>query len=65
MQVDDDIFHLGIINCALRPAAPSLFSIGIVAIDPDQIERIKVGEFKVLRIGHAAAHHEVEFLHRR
>ena len=57
------IFHLGIINSALRLVAPGLFGIGVIVIYPDDIKSCDIGEFKALRIFDPAAHNKMEFLH--
>jgi hypothetical protein len=42
VQVDDHIFHLGIVDGALRLAAPRVFGIGIIAVEADEVDRIEI-----------------------
>jgi len=65
MQMDDDIFHLGIIDGALGRASPSLLGIGIIVEKPDQIHLVEIDEVEALRVRDAAAEHEVKLAHGR
>ena len=46
MQVDHHIFHLGVVDRALRPAAPGFFGLGIAGVQADQIDLFEVDELK-------------------
>ena len=61
--MDDDIFHLGIVDRALRRAAPGFFGRFIVGKQSDDVERIEFGEFERLGIAHATAEHQVQLAH--
>ena len=41
VQVDDDIFHLGIVDGALGLAAPRLFGLGIAVVEADEVDRVR------------------------
>ena len=49
MQVNHDIFHLGIVDRALSLAAPGVLSRGEAVVDADQIDRIEI-EVEALRV---------------
>ncbi len=57
------IFHLGIVNRALRLVAPCLFGFGVIVIYADDIKTRNISEFKALRVLDPAAHNKMEFLH--
>jgi hypothetical protein len=40
MEVNDDIFHLGIVYGALRAAAPRLFGLCVIIEEADEIDRV-------------------------
>ena len=65
VEVDDNIFHFGIVVAALRRAAPGVFRGGIAVVDADQIDMIEVGELQAARILDAAAEDEVKLAHGR
>ena len=63
MQMDDDIFHFGIIHCPLSRSAPRrlrAFEIGEHANDIDGFEIVKVERHGV---GHTTAEDKVEVTH--
>ena len=43
--MDDDIFHLGIVDGALGGAAPGFVGGRIIVVDADEVDRIEIGEF--------------------
>src|SRR3546814_17806635 len=51
----DDIFHLGIVDGALRGGAPRLFGRLIVGKQADDVEGVQIDEIEVLRIADASA----------
>src|SRR6266567_2679986 len=62
MHVDDEIAHLGIVNSLLRLGLPCRISAGIVRINADDIELIKVLEFVPAQIDKLAAEDQMEQL---
>src|SRR5690348_11093135 len=58
----DHVLHLGIADRALRMAAPGFLGRGIVRVDPDDVDLVEVLELDTLRVGHPAAHHQVQKL---
>src|SRR6476619_1801545 len=65
VEVDDDIFHLGVVDGALGRDAPGLFGLGIAVEQADEIDRVQIGEVKAARILDAAAEDEVKLAHGR
>ena len=63
VQVDDDIFHFGVVDGALRGAAPCLFGLFIVRIEADNVAVGEVDEVEALRIADASTEHEMQFAH--
>ena len=41
VQMDDDIFHLGIVDGALGGAAPGIFGRGVAVVNADQVDRAR------------------------
>ena len=41
VEVDDDIFHLGIVDRALGLAAPGVLGRGIAVVEADQVDRVR------------------------
>ena len=41
VQVDDDIFHLGIVDRALGLAAPRVFGGGVAVVNADEVDRVR------------------------
>jgi hypothetical protein len=64
MEVDDDIFHLGVVDGALGSAAPGVEGAGIIGEEADEIDRGEV-EIEPARILDPAAEDEVELAHER
>src|SRR4051812_15641193 len=62
VEVDDDIFHLGIVDGALGGGAPGVERGGIVRIDADDVDRREV-EIEAARILDPAAEDEVQLAH--
>ena len=63
MEVHDDIFHLGIVDGALRGGAPRLFGRGVIGKDTDHVELGRVDKVERLRILHASAENEMQLAH--
>lgn len=63
MQMNDDIAHFGIVNRALRRAAPCLFGQSIVGIDTDDIDGIEIGKFEPTGVLDATPEDEMQFVH--
>ncbi len=63
--MDDDVFHLGVIDGALRRASPCFLGVGIIAEQSDQIHLVEIDEIKTLRIRDPAPEHEVKLAHGR
>ena len=57
-----DIFHLGIVNGAMRLGAPCVDGVVITAIDADDMDAFRIGKFMAARIAHSSTHDEVETL---
>lgn len=57
--MDDDIFHLRIVNGALRRGAPRFFGRIIVVVKADDVQVIQAREVEAARIVHAAPEDEV------
>jgi len=55
VQVNHHIFHFGIINSALRGAAPCFDSRGVIRVYAHKFERFEVDEVKPLGIADASA----------
>ncbi len=49
VEVDDHIFHLGVVDRALGLAAPGVLGGRETVVDPDQIDRFQVDELKAAR----------------
>jgi formate hydrogenlyase transcriptional activator len=64
VQVDDDIFHLGIVDRALGAAAPGVEGAGVIRIETDQIDGRKV-KVEALRILDPTAEDQMQFAHVR
>ena len=62
MQVDDEIFNLGIVNGALRLDATGLFRRRITVKDADEVDRPEI-EVESLRVLHAPAKDQVKLAH--
>jgi hypothetical protein len=62
VQVDDHIFHLGIVNGALRLAAPGVLGRGEAVVNADEVDRIEV-EVEPLRIRDPTAKDQVKLAH--
>src|SRR5688500_14986479 len=63
--MDDDIFHFGIVDRALRGAAPCLFGRLIVRIEADDVEIVEVGKVEALRVADASAGNQGTLAHLR
>ena len=46
VEVDHDIFHLGIVDGALGGAAPGFLGLGIAVEQADEVDLFEVGEFE-------------------
>src|SRR6476469_4019596 len=62
VQVDDHIFHLGVVHRALRLAAPSLLGCGIAVVDADEVYAVHV-EVEAARVLDPTAEHQMELAH--
>ena len=62
VEVDDDIFHLGVVDGALGVAAPGVERAGIIGKEADEVDRGEV-EVEALRILDPAAEDEMELAH--
>ena len=58
VQVDDDIFHLGIVDGALGLAAPRVLGLGIAFVEADQVDLVEIDEFEAARVLDPAAEHQ-------
>ena len=63
MQVDYHIFHLGIVNRALRSGAPCFFGAVVIREDTDDFDGVEIGEVEAARIADATAEDEMELAH--
>ena len=63
VEVDDDIFHFGIVDRRLRLAAPRFLGGGIAVVDADQVDAGEVGELEALRVLDPPAEDQVELAH--
>lgn len=63
VEVDHHIFHLSIINRALRRAAPRFFCARHVGIDADNVDIVEIGKFEAPRIFNPATENEMQFAH--
>src|SRR3546814_11452 len=63
VEVDDDIFHLGIIHRSLGIGAPGVERARIIGEKADHVDRWKVDEFQAPRILDAAAEDEMKLAH--
>jgi hypothetical protein len=63
VQVDDHIFHLGIVDRALGIGAPGFLGVGIIVEQADDIDVREIDEVEALRVLDAAAEHEVKLAH--
>ncbi len=62
MEVDDDIFHLGIVDGPLGVRAPGIESAGIIGKHPDNVDRVEV-EIEALWVLDPSAEDEMESAH--
>jgi len=65
VEVDDHIFHLGIVDAALGFAAPGVFSRREAVVDADEINVIEVDEVEPARILDPPSEDQVKLAHRR
>src|SRR5690242_14226436 len=65
VEVDDHIFHLGVVDGPLRRAAPGLFGVGIIVEQTDQVDRIQVDEVETAGILDPPAENQVKLAHAR
>ena len=63
MEVNNDEFHLGVIDRTLRCGTPGLFGAGIVGIDADEFDLAQIVEVEGARVADAAAEYEVKLAH--
>jgi len=63
VQVNDHIFHLGIIDRALGPAAPGLFGLSIALKKADEVDVVEIDEVQAARILNAASENEMKLAH--
>lgn len=63
MQVDDHIFHLCVVDRALRGAAPGFFGRSEIRKDADKIDGIKIFEIQGAGVLNAATHDKMHFAH--
>src|SRR5437588_7446202 len=61
--MDDDVFHLRIVDAPLGLAAPGFLGRGKAVVDADEVDRIEVGEIESAWILDPAAEDEVKFAH--
>ncbi len=57
----DDIFHFGVVDRALRRAAPGFFGAGIIGEHPDDVEFFQVGKLQRLGVFNPAPEHQMQF----
>ena len=60
VQVHNNIFHLGIIDGALRSSLPGGFCLGVSGKDANHVEGCQILEVQPLRVFHAAAENKME-----
>ena len=65
MQVDDDIFHFGIVDGALGRAAPGVLGLRIAVEQPDEVDAVQIDEVEALRVLDPAAEYQVKLAHGR
>src|SRR4029453_11274700 len=65
VEVDDDIFHLGIVDRALGGAAPGLLCRRIAVVEPNKVNIVEIDEVQTLRILDPTAEYEVKLAHGR
>ena len=65
VQVDDDIFHLGIVNRALGAAAPGVLRLGVAVEEADEVDGVEIDEIEAARVFYAAAEHQMKLAHGR
>ncbi len=65
VEVDDDIFHLGVVDGALGGAAPGFLGFGIAVEQADEVDGIEIGEVEAAGIADAAAEDEMKLAHAR
>ena len=63
MQVDHDIFHLGIIDGALGGGAPGFLRCREAVEQTDEVDLVEVDEFQALRILDPPAEYQVKLAH--
>src|SRR4051812_916848 len=64
MEVDDNIFHLGIVDGPLRLAPPGVERRRIIGIEADHLDAVEV-EIEAARILDPAAEYEVQLANER
>ena len=65
VQVDDDIFHLGIVDRALGLAAPGVLGLGIAVVEADEVDRARDVEVEAARVLDPSAEDQVKLAHAR
>ncbi|GAB4225898.1 MAG: hypothetical protein Kow0032_02570 [Methyloligellaceae bacterium] len=60
--MDDEVAHVGIVDRALCSGLPCLVGLGIVGIDPDDVEGVEILELDAFQILQFAAENEMEQL---
>src|SRR4051794_4729415 len=63
MEVNDDIFHLGIVYGALRAAAPRFFGLRVIIEEADEIDRVQIDEIEAARVFDPASEYQVQLAH--
>ena len=63
MQVNNDIFHLGIVDGALRAAAPGFFGFGVIIEEADEVDRVQIDEIEAAWVFDAAPEYQVKLAH--
>src|SRR5918993_473585 len=61
--MDDDIFHLGVVDRPLGLAAPRVLGLGVAFIEADEVDLVEVDELEPARVLDPTAEHQVQLAH--
>ena len=65
MHVNDEISHVGIVNCLLRLGLPGRISGGIVRINTDDVELTEIPELAAVEVDKLTAENQMKQLSAR
>jgi hypothetical protein len=63
MEMDDDIFHLGIIHGALSGAPPRVLGFLVSIVEANHVDLGQIFEIEPLRIPDSSAEYQMHFAH--